>query len=96
MSYYKWEWFHDFPDEPVVVYVELDKERWTKRVLEYFQDGSQAWADEREELGTMLGEEPYPPDWEINESGEFFIQPVTQEEFEARWAVRKPAPLHQI
>jgi len=40
MTYLKVKWIHSHPDAPVLLYSELDRERWEVRKVEVFRDGS--------------------------------------------------------
>ena len=85
MIYYKYDWVHDFENEPVLFFVELDNDRWAQRILEVYRDGHKSYADNENEHGTFLGKEPYPSEKEINDGKEFFIVPITKEQFEIEW-----------
>lgn len=39
MKYLFVRWIHNFPDEPVLLYSELDKSRFETRKIEVFPDG---------------------------------------------------------
>lgn len=87
ITYLKVEWHHDFPDEPVLLYSELDDERYETRKVEIFRDGRQTFASMEEFSGrTMLGEIPTPNLGELAESGEFTPTEIARDEFEAVWA----------
>jgi hypothetical protein len=49
-TYLECEWIHDFPDDPVLLYSELDRERWETRKVDLFRDGSKGWADAAHEV----------------------------------------------
>jgi hypothetical protein len=38
-TYQRLEWIHDFEDEPLFIYFELDNERCQTRKIEVFKDG---------------------------------------------------------
>jgi hypothetical protein len=89
MNYIKIKWIHSHPDDPVLLYSELDSERWEKRKVEVFQDGHCGYASLTESCGpTRLGEEPIPPLDEIASDAQFDPVEITREEFEAIWAKR--------
>ena len=44
MIYLKVKWNHSFSDEPVLLYSELDRERWEVRKVEVFPGGRMAYA----------------------------------------------------
>lgn len=86
MKYVKVQWHHEFPDEPVVMYSEIDDERWEVRKVEVFRDGHSDWADRDTSRGTsMLGEIPFPPLAEIAAEGGFTPEEIDAEQFEAVW-----------
>jgi hypothetical protein len=89
MDYLHVTWKHDFPDEPVELYSELDDERWETRKVYLFADGHTAYADEQEEAGTGLSELPLPPLSEIAADPQFLPRAITRDEFERVWNARK-------
>jgi hypothetical protein len=52
MKYLLVQWIHSFPDEPVTLYSELDDDRWERRKIEVFRDGSVGFADSRRQSRT--------------------------------------------
>ena len=87
--YLRVRWLHDFSDEPVEFWNELDAERYEVRAIECFADGKYGYASESEEFGgTRLSGLPIPPLAEIAEDAQFLPEYVTPAEFEARWAAR--------
>jgi ABC-type nitrate/sulfonate/bicarbonate transport system substrate-binding protein len=83
-------WSHDHPDEPVLLYSELDGERWEVRKVEIFRDGSQGYADTIENDGrSLLSEEPIPSLDDIAADPQFQPQTISAEAFEAIWNGRK-------
>jgi hypothetical protein len=42
MSYLKVKWNRSFPDEPMLLYSELDRERWEVRKVEFFS--AEGWS----------------------------------------------------
>ena len=92
-TYIRMRWLHDHPDEPVDIWIELDRDRFETRKVEIFRDGSMEYASPDEETGsTGLGELSTPPLAEIAETGEFQPEEVSRSEFESRWAARLSAP----
>lgn len=56
MKYICVEWVHDFSDQPVKIYSEIDDERYETRKVELFKDGTYGYAYENIEIGeTGLG-----------------------------------------
>jgi hypothetical protein len=92
-SYMRVKWKHGFPDEPVLLYSELDEERWEVRKVDVFADGTCGFADQDEEVGgTGLGELPVPPLNEIAQDPEFEPADISGEEFESIWSKRRERP----
>jgi hypothetical protein len=90
MKYIRVKWNHTHKDEPVLLYSELDTERWEKRKVEEFADGHCGYASADESGGsTRLGEKPIPTLMEIASESEFEPAEITKEEFEEAWTKRK-------
>lgn len=85
-SYIKVAWKHEHRDEPVLLYSELDGERWEIRKVELFRDGSMAHADEYMADGSMLGLIPVPSMVEIASQPEFAPALIARDEFEDIWS----------
>ncbi|MEO8549581.1 MAG: hypothetical protein ABI678_06395 [Kofleriaceae bacterium] len=85
-TYLRVEWKHTHADDPVVLYVELDEDRWEVRKVEVFADGRTTYADGRGSSGdTRLGEFQTPPVDEIAKDPEFTPVAISSEEFETLW-----------
>ena len=90
MKYVRVNWQHQYPDEPVTLYSELDDGRWEVRKIEIFRNGSVGYASGEEQGGgTYLGDLPMPELSEIRKDVEFDPLEITQEEFEFVWNGRK-------
>ncbi len=86
MDYIKVSWKQDNPHTPVLLYSEMDDERWEVRKVEVFPDGSFGYADRSTSRGTtFLGLEPIPTLSEIAAIPEFEPVAITKDEFEAMW-----------
>lgn len=85
MEYLKCIWFHNFEDEPILIYSEFDKERNETRKVEIFRNGKIGCANDKKEYNSFLGLEPIPDIDEINESEEFYAMKICSEEFEVVW-----------
>ena len=86
MIYLRCRWKHSFPDEPILLYSELDDERWEHRKVEIFADGRMAYADRHRESGdTGLGLVPVPPLAEIAADPQFDPAEISKAEFELVW-----------
>jgi hypothetical protein len=86
MLYLKCRWHHSSPDQPIILYSELDEERWEQRKVEIFADGRAGFADRHRESGeTRLGLAPVPSIAAIVADPEFDPVEVSKEEFESVW-----------
>jgi Domain of unknown function (DUF6881) len=87
MTYFKCQWNHTFSDEPIMLYSELDDQRWERRKVKIFRDGRMGYADaEREFGGSGLGLEPTPSLVEIAADPQFEPVEITRLEFESIWS----------
>ena len=94
MEYIKVRWLHKNPDEPILLYSELDDERWETRKLEIFRDGRICRASSLEEAGgSRLGVEPVPSLTDINGDPEFQAESISESEFDCAWQVADGASL---
>jgi hypothetical protein len=83
--YQKVLWHHDLPNEPAVLYSEIDAGLEVRKV-EVYRDGRHDYADGSNSTGTaMLGEKMMPGVEEINEEPEFSAVSISAEEFEQAW-----------
>ncbi|HWD41981.1 MAG TPA: hypothetical protein VG944_24285 [Fimbriimonas sp.] len=86
-TYLKCRWIHEHIEEPICLYSELSENRWEKRKVEIYRDGSMAPASEDFECGdTLLGGEAIPVLPEIASDPQFEPSDITAEEFEKVWA----------
>jgi hypothetical protein len=85
MEYIKVIWRHDFKDEPVLLYSELDDARWEVRKVEVFRDGTYGYAGDEQEYRSGLGLVPVPSLAEIARDPEFEPSQISNAEFEAVW-----------
>jgi hypothetical protein len=91
MKYIKVKWVHFHPDEPTLLYSELDDARWEIRKVEIFPDGRIGYASSIEATSatkTRLSIEPLPPFDEIAADPQFQPVEITKDEFEAVWSRR--------
>jgi hypothetical protein len=85
-TYLRVRWLHDYANEPVVMFSELDDERWETRKVEVFPNGSAGYADAtREYGGTMLGTVPIPSLDAIASDPEFEPVQIDAAAFEEAW-----------
>ena len=88
-TYIRHRWDHDFDNDPVELWSELDEHRFELRKLEYFRDGTVGYADRTESSSrTQLGDQPVPGNAEILSTGEFEELEVSEASFEERWKKR--------
>jgi hypothetical protein len=84
--YQKVAWHHDFPDEPVLLYSEIDDEGFETRKVEIYRDGRYDFADaERSTGSTVLSMTALPSLDEIAAQSEFEPSEIQQDEFERVW-----------
>jgi hypothetical protein len=87
MKYIKVKWEHNVPDDPVIIYSEIDDQQWEHRKVEMFSDGKIGYADEEHESGgSLLGLEPWPDLEQLGSEEEFEITEITRSEFESIWS----------
>ena len=86
MTYLKCRWKHSIPDEPTLLYSELDEERWERREVYIFADGRAGYADRHQESGnTRLGLVPVPSLADVAAHPQFDPAEISKEEFELVW-----------
>jgi hypothetical protein len=86
MRYVRVAWRHAFPSDPIVIYSELDDDRWEARKVEVFPDGSLGYASaEGSSCSTELSSEQHPPLQEIARDRQFEPAEITKQEFEEIW-----------
>ena len=89
MNYIKVRWIHDDQNEPILLYSELDSDRWEVRKVEIFADGRIGHAGERGSVGDSgLSETPIPVLEKIALDPQFQPVEITKEEFEKVWIKR--------
>ncbi len=92
MEYIKVKWIHSHADEPVLLYSELDKDKWERRKIEVFADGRIGFASATEatpSTKTKLSIEPLPTLDEIASDPQFQPVEITKNEFEEVWSKRR-------
>jgi hypothetical protein len=84
--YLKVHWHHDFEDEPVLLYSEIDDSGAEARKIEVYRDGRYDHADESKATGTtQLSETVMPSLEEINDQREFSGVEISGDEFDSEW-----------
>jgi hypothetical protein len=83
MRYQKVEWHHEFQDEPVLLYTEIDDRGMETRKVDIYRDGRWDYADATRSMRTtQLSIEPMPSIQEIAAQSEFSAIEIGAEEFE--------------
>jgi hypothetical protein len=86
VTYLKAFWRHDFSDEAVLWFHELDDQRREMRKVVVFRDGRSERAGWGEETRyAILSPEPLPSIGDINSQAEFAAQHIDAAEFETAW-----------
>lgn len=87
MRYICVKWIHDYQDEPVIIYGEVDDEGWELRKVELYRDDSVGYSYDNKEVKSMgLSIVPIPPIEEIAAAGpEFEPTEISKDEFEQIW-----------
>ena len=86
MMYIQVKWDHSLSYEPVILYSEIDENRWEVRKVEVYADGRMGFASSSESKGgSGLSKEPLPSMAEIAADPQFKPAEVDQIEFERIW-----------
>ena len=86
MQYLKCRWIHNFDDEPILIYSELDNDRFELKKIHIYRNGEIGYAyQEIEFLDTRLGEVPVPEIEEIRADPQFVPEYIAEEEFQKIW-----------
>lgn len=86
MNHLMIRWLHDFDDEPVLIYSEIDAEGYEIRKVEQYENGRLDVADAVTQTGsTVLAESPLPSLEAINAEVEFEGRAISQAEFDEIW-----------
>lgn len=92
MAYIRVSWRHEFIEEPVDLWSELDSDRFEVRKLEIYRDGRVSYASAVEYSGdTRLGVEPIPSVQDINRDPQFVAREVNKGDFDRVWEARHEA-----
>ncbi len=87
----KVHWHHDNPDEPNLLYSEVEDDGYESRKVEEHRSGRLDFAESDRSSGdTRLGELPVPNMEEISKQGEFTPSLITKKEFEEIWKKANP------
>jgi hypothetical protein len=90
-SYFACRWDHDSHEDPVLIYEELDAQRFETRKVEEFRDGRIRSDSAALDLSTRLSTEPIPSLDEIANQAEFTVLPLSESEFEEVWVTAQEA-----
>jgi hypothetical protein len=86
MQYIMVRWLHENAQYPILLYSELDEDRYETRKVDIFIDGRTGMADaDFEYCDTALGELPTPELEEIAADPQFQPHAIRGLEFEAVW-----------
>ncbi|MBY0547438.1 MAG: hypothetical protein K2W95_09115 [Candidatus Obscuribacterales bacterium] len=86
MKYIKVRWIHEFDDEPILYFEELDDSRYERRRIEIYRSGviCPMTARELEALGPV-DHMPLPEVSDLNRDEDFEAEEITAAEFETQW-----------
>lgn len=81
------KWFHDFVNEPCIIYSEIDTQRYEVRKVEVYKNETVCKYGENISDSQMeLGDAAFPQNLdEINRDRQFYAKYITKEEFESIW-----------
>jgi len=86
MRYLKVRWIHDYLDEPLLIYSEIDADGFEVRKVEVLRDGRMHFADEGySEGGCELSTEPLPSNEEISSDKQFELKEISRDDFNKIW-----------
>lgn len=89
-QYFKCKWIHSNPEDPTLLYSELDDTRMETRKIEIWSDNQIGFADQREHSAkTELGKVAVPELSDIAKDPQFQPIKISKNEFEEVWAKRK-------
>lgn len=86
MEYIAIDWIHQFSDEPIKIYLELDGNREEIRKIELYINGNLGYATINTAYrGSMLSKLPVPELNEIARDSQFKALEINQEQFNEIW-----------
>jgi hypothetical protein len=86
MQYIQVRWIHDFRDEPILIYCEIDDVGWELRKVEIYRNGDVSFASKAISAGaSVLSTEPLPSLSEIASDTQFETEIISKEEFDNIW-----------
>lgn len=85
-TYFACQWHHDLPDQPVLLYEELDEQRYETRKVEEYRDGRRLRSARIEpERTPTLSWVAVPPLDEIDADPDFTVLSLTADQFQSVW-----------
>jgi len=86
MRYIRVHWHHSFPDEPVILFSEIDNDEWERRKVWIFRQGPAGYAGLGEtSRGVELAPVKIQSLAEISADSQFEGQEISEQEFEEVW-----------
>ncbi len=91
MNYILLKWFHNFKNEPYLIYSEIDNQRYEVRKIEVYKNGTIHKCDKKMTNSLIeLGDVEFPENLdEINQDKQFYAKYISREEFESIWNSNK-------
>ena len=87
MTYIKVQWIHNFQDEPIFLYSELDGKRNEIRKIEVYRNDNLGYACKDKSVnGTFLSKTEIPSLEDINADVQFEACEIDKEYFELIWS----------
>ena len=86
MKYLKVKWLHEFTDEPILIYSEINEDRSEIRKVEIFPNCEYGYAYDTGTKGTtQLSETPLPLEQDMGSDPQFVPIIISIDEFEEIW-----------
>lgn len=86
MRYMRVDWMHNFEDQPITLYGEVNDAMDEQRRIEVFLDGSMGYASSNGiEYRSFLSELKWSAKEEIEEDPQFQVSYISKEKFEEIW-----------
>lgn len=81
------KWFHDFVNEPCIIYSEIDTQRYEVRKVEVYKNETvRKYGENISDSQMELGDAAFSQNLdEINRDRQFYAKYITKEEFESIW-----------
>ena len=85
MNYLRVRCYSQPPDMPVLIYSELDKDRFEIRKVEIFANGRMAFAPGGNDADTWLADMPLPATADLSRNSEFSATGIEAGDFDVVW-----------